>query len=123
MPGIVEIYRQIETIQDVAVDRAMAAALPTADPDGLGRMVHLLLERNRPDGVIGLILHYHLLAPPLQRIIEHQAAHLFRPLREAAGRADSTGPANAIRIIQASATTRLAYLVCEKLRARSGSAS
>ena len=116
MSSIADIYRKIETIQDVSVDRAMAAALPTSDPVDRVRMVLLLLKRNRPDGVIGLILHYHLLVPQLQRIIEQQAAHLFRPLREAAGRADSIGAANAIRIIQASASTRLAYLVCEKLR-------
>ncbi|MEX0653093.1 MAG: HEAT repeat domain-containing protein [Phycisphaeraceae bacterium] len=110
------LYHHIQTLADPSVDRAMAAALPTADTPAIRRIAPLLLERDHPEGTLGLVMQYHRLPADLQaRVVDH-VPRLFRPLREAAGRRQGHGPANVIALVQRARNTRLAYLVSEQLR-------
>ena len=81
MPDLATFYRRIESLEDPSVDRAMAAALPTAEHGAQRLLVPALLRRNRTEGTTGLILNYHLLPDDLQQAIDLQAADLFGPLR------------------------------------------
>jgi len=118
MGTIRDIYRHLRTLNDPWVDRAMAAALPTADPMSVQLIALTLLERQHPEGTLALILRYHLLPADIQQMIVNQVADLYRPLREAAGRNDSQARLNAIEIIRLSRAMRLAYLLTEMLRRR-----
>lgn len=115
MAGLATVYHALRDIADPSVDEAMAAALPTATGRSLHLMARTLLQRHQPAGLLGLILSYHRLPPQVQRDMIVHAGDLFRPLREAAGLPATQGPANALHIIRAAASTRLAYLVTEQL--------
>ncbi|HEX7010155.1 MAG TPA: hypothetical protein VF184_09240, partial [Phycisphaeraceae bacterium] len=116
MSKIYNIYRRIRGISDPAVDRSMAAALPTADARAVRLLALLLLQRRDPDGLTGLVLNYHHLPQDIQHTIAGHTSDLFRALRQAASRRDTQGPANAVQIIRRSLDTRLAYLVAQQLR-------
>lgn len=116
MPYSSDIISALDGIVDPTVDRAMAAALPTAGPEDLVSLANTLIQRGHPDGLLGLILHFHVLPDPLQRRIIEMSSELFRPLRQAVGHSQTQGPANTIRIVQESLATRMAYLVGEQLR-------
>lgn len=116
MAGLATIYRSIRELDDPAVDAALAAALPTARGRALKIIALTLLDRHRPEGLLGLILSYHRLGPDARRHLVAHAQDLFRPLREAVATNGDEGPANAIEIIRASLATRLAYLVTDQLR-------
>lgn len=116
MTAIEKILCAVEEINDPVVDRAMVAALPSADPHSIHQLTRSLLDRQHPEGTLGLILQYHLLPKHAQRAIVKQANSLFRPLRCAISRGHSEAPANAIRIITEAQCNRLAYLVSEQLR-------
>jgi HEAT repeat protein len=94
----------------------MAAALPTADAAAVRLMALTLLERRRPAGLIGLVVHYHLLPEDVQALVIGQTNDLFRSIREAASLETGPGPSNALRIIRRSLATKLTYLVTEQLR-------
>lgn len=117
MPNAAMIFDELARIDDPSVDRALAAALPTADPDARRRIVPLLLERDRPDGCVGLVLHRHLLEPDLQREVDRHTVALWRAVRLATRQRQTQGPANAVRMVRASLAAGLAYLVTEQLRA------
>lgn len=122
MPKIHQIYKQLQRMEDVAVDRAMIAALPTADRLPRRLMALLLLHRRHPDGLLGLVLHFHLFAPDIQHTIASHAGEMFRPIRRAAGMRQTHGPLNAIQIIHRSLSARLAYLAADQLRTGSSEA-
>ncbi|MEX0887137.1 MAG: HEAT repeat domain-containing protein [Phycisphaeraceae bacterium] len=111
-----QVFEQIEAMGDVTVDRALAAALPTADRAALGRIARLVLKRGEPVGTIGLVLHFHRLPEATQREVVAHVPELYRPLREASSRTRSEGPANVIEIVHRSANPHLAYLVADQLR-------
>lgn len=116
MPRIQAIYHQLQGIRDPTVDRAMAAALPTADRLAVRLIALRLLQRRHPEGLLGLILHYHTLPREVrQQVVEH-VDDLFRALREATARPGTAGPANAIEVIRRALRPRLAYLVTDQLR-------
>ncbi len=111
-----QLYEHLETIRDVSVDRALAAALPTADAAALTRIARLLLTRGEPAGTIGLVLHFHRLPRALQQEVVAHVPALYRPLREAAGRTRGEGPANVVEIVHRAADAHLTYLVADQLR-------
>ncbi|MEM1213011.1 MAG: HEAT repeat domain-containing protein [Planctomycetota bacterium] len=137
MPAaVLSVLKQLTGANHTAVDRAIAAALPTADPDEARHLARALLDRKRPPGLLGLVLFFHLLPEDTQHQIIDHAPHLDRALREAAAtpstkasgpsKTNSTapatagkppqGPANALTIIQAANAPAMAYLVIETLR-------
>ena len=116
MAKVHHIYKQLQRIEDTTVDRAMTAALPTADRLALRLMGLTLLHRRHPEGLLGLVLHYHQLPPDTQHTVADHAGELFRPLREAAEMPHTHGPLNAIHIIHRSLSAKLAYLVSDQLR-------
>jgi hypothetical protein len=118
MSRLYDIYQRLRSIQDSSVDRAMAAALPTADPLAAKMITLNLLEREHPEGTASLVLYYDRLLPDIQARVIRLAPQWYRPLREAAGRKDIHGPANAIRIIVEAKIARLAYLITEQLHHR-----
>ena len=118
MSRLYDIYQRLRSIQDPSVDRAMAAALPTADPLAVKMITLNLLEREHPEGTASLVLHYDQLLPDIQARVIRLAPKWYRPLREAAGRKGTHGPANAIRIIVEAKIARLAYLITEQLHHR-----
>lgn len=122
MAKVHQIYRQLQRLEDVTVDRAMVAALPTADRLALRLMGLLLLHRRHPDGLLGLVMHFHLFSPDIQHIIASHARDMFRPLRQAAATTHGHGPLNAIQIIHRSLNARLAYLASDQLRTGSSEA-
>jgi len=115
MSRLASIFRALSPLSDVAVDRALASALPTADPGALGMLVQTLLQRERHEGTLALVEQFHKLPPELQEAVVAHAEVLYRPLREAISRGGTDAAANAIQIIQRSHTLRLAYLVHEQL--------
>jgi hypothetical protein len=116
MAGLHDIYQRLGRLSDPSVDAAVVAALPSADPESLRLATHFLLERGRPDGLIGIVLEFHRLPDDLQMLVVNQASELYRPLREAAGRRTSHGPANVVRIVARARAVKLAYLVGDQLR-------
>lgn len=116
MSKIKQLYRVLQSIDDPTVDRAMAAALPTADHLSKQLMGLLLLQRKQPQSLTALILEYHQLPADLQQNLIRHAADLFRPIREAAGMPHTQGPANAVTLIKQARQSRLAYLVAAQLR-------
>jgi hypothetical protein len=115
MPQIRKIYRRLRTIDDPSVDRAMAAALTTADPQAVQLITLSLLERDRPEGTVSLVTHFHKLPENLQQTVVRQIQDLYRPLRENAGMNHTQARLNVVRIIQQAHATRLAYLVIGQL--------
>ncbi len=116
MSRIRQIYRLLRSIDDTAVDRAMATALPSADPMAVQLITLSLLERQHPDGMIALVMHFHILPPELQQTVVRHVQDLYRPLREAAGMGSAQGRSNVVQIIRQGRATRLAYLVIAQLR-------
>lgn len=116
MAKVQQIYKQLQRTEDVTVDRAMTAALPTADRFALRLIALMLLKRKHPDGLLGLVLHHHLLPSDIQHTVANHAGELFTPLRKAAGMGHTHGPLNAIQIIHRSLSARLAYLASDQLR-------
>ncbi len=116
MARIHDLYQLLQTVGDTSVDRAMAAALPTADPLAAQLIVLLLLQRQQPEDQIAVVLHFHRLPDEIQATVIHHAAKLYRPLREASTHTNSDGPANVVAIVRRSGLTKLAYLVADLLR-------
>jgi len=118
MSRVREVYKQLRNVDDPAVDRAMAAALPTADPKAVHIIALSLLERQRPEGLLPLVERYHLMPEQIRMTIVRHVADLYRPLREAASGGDRRARLNVIEIIGLARATRLAYLLTEQLRHR-----
>ena len=66
-----------------AVDRAVASAWATADPEGRGRLIQLLLKRGQTASLVTLIRHYGDLEPATRDDLARQLGQLHRPLRKA----------------------------------------
>ena len=116
MAPALKLLTRLRRIRDAIIDRAMAAALPSCDPVTARHLAESILERGKPEGTLGLVLHFAHLPRDVQTLVIERAAQLYRPLREAAGRHKSEGPRNMLRIVREARSTRLAYLVEEQLR-------
>lgn len=116
MAKLKRIYEYLQALGDASVDRAIAQALPTADPATLGPMALILLQRRQTDGGLAIVENYHRLPPAIRHTVLQHAPELTKPLRIAIGNHKSAGPANAIHIIRRSASVRLAYLIADQLR-------
>lgn len=113
---LASLFALVAGLRDPAVDRALAAALPTADAASLDRITRLILERGRAEGLVGLVREFHRLPRSARAEVTARAFDLFRPLREAMAGDDESAQLNAIGIIRESLAARLAYLVADKLR-------
>jgi len=92
MTGIRRVFRRLRKLDDPAVDRAMAAALPSADHESARLITFMLLERAEPDGLLALVMGFDKLPPEAQAaVIKHAAA-----LDRATGRAWSTACTSAM---------------------------
>lgn len=118
MPHLHDIYRRLQSIADVSVDQAMAAALPTADPEAVRLIVQSLLSRQKPEGLTSLVRYFDQLPYDIQEEIVRRAPTWDQPLREVAARRNPSGPANVIRIVVLAKACHLAYLMTEQLRHR-----
>ena len=116
MPGPHDLYQRLRAIRDTSVDRAMAAALPTADPRAKRLIALSLLERKHAGSGVALVLNYHQLDEDTQHAVVRQVEDLYRPMREAVGSTDQQAWSNVIEIVRLSRSARLAYLVTEQLR-------
>ncbi len=116
MVKLKRIYEYLQALGDASVDRAIAQALPTADPATLGPMALILLQRRQTDGGLAIVENYHRLPPAVRQTVLQHAPELTRALRIAMGNHKTAGPANAIHIIRRSASVRLAYLIADQLR-------
>jgi len=110
------LFERVRRVRDTIVDRAMAAALPTCDTRAARQITEALLERGKPEGMLGVVLHYHHLPREVQTQVVDHASQLDRPIREAVGKTHTHGPANAMRILRESGAARLAYLAEQQLR-------
>ncbi|QQE10509.1 HEAT repeat domain-containing protein [Planctomycetota bacterium] len=110
------IMEAVVGIDDVVVDRALAASLGTASGDELVGVCHTILRRRKGEGVLGLILYYHRLPGEVREQVLGMVDRLFTPLRQAASRRNTDGPANVLEIIRRAKATKLSYLVGEQLR-------
>ncbi|MEX2672058.1 MAG: HEAT repeat domain-containing protein, partial [Phycisphaeraceae bacterium] len=115
MTKLKRIYRLIRPIADPIVDRAMAEALPTADPEAQQLLVLSLLERRDETARMGLVQHLHLLSPQLQQLIVSQAHRLDAVLRAAAEQGEPTTRLNVVDMVTRAQTFRLAYLMSAQL--------
>jgi HEAT repeat protein len=111
-----EIFKHLQGIEDTCVDRAMAQALPTADPEALKLMGLMLLQRRQVHGTIALVEQFHRLPEPIRQTVLQHAPQLTRALRIAMDNKKSAGPTNAVHIIQRSGLVRQAYLIADQLR-------
>ncbi|QDU32512.1 HEAT repeat protein [Poriferisphaera corsica] len=110
------VMEAVQGVEDVVVDRAMAAALGTASGDELMVLCNEILKRRRGEGILGMILYYHRLPDVMKGRILGMVNRLFTPLRQAASRRNTEGPANVLDIVREAKATRLSYLVGEQLR-------
>lgn len=119
MPGLSAIFRAVTASRNPAVDRALAAALPTSRGASLTAIVRAILDRGDPAGQRRLVLQFHALPPEAQRNVAADAGLLARAIREAIARRSAEGAqgaANAVEIVRRSRSAKLAYLVLEHLR-------
>jgi HEAT repeat protein len=116
MAAIYDIFRRALALRDEAVDRAMAAALPTAEPRAKQLIGLSLLQRNRPVGTRALVTYFDRLPDSVQAAITDRAGELARPLREASQHGSAGEQTNALTIVERAQATRLAYLVAGRLR-------
>ncbi len=116
MVKLQQIHSFLRAKPDPCIDLAFAQALPTADPESLGPMAQVLLDRRQTQGCLALIEQYHRLPEQTRQAVLLEAPELTRALRQAMSNHKGTGPANALHIIHQSASVRLAYLIPDLLR-------
>lgn len=109
------ILAQLTTSRNLAVERAIEAALAGASPAEQHELAEVLLQRNHRLGWVALIRAFNTLDEPLRRKLVARPRDLFGPLAETMQ--DSEGPAreNVIAIVRQCADARLVYLLAEAL--------
>ncbi len=105
------ILRRMCLADDPVVDRALAEALPTADAPTRRALVATLLERAHPAGLAGLIVHFHILDEPAQRLVVTQVDRLDDSLRLAADDPQVQTRLNVAEIVDRAGQEWLAYLL------------
>ncbi|MFI4861391.1 MAG: HEAT repeat domain-containing protein [Phycisphaerales bacterium JB063] len=98
------------------IDQALSEALRSANPDELGPLSQAVLQRDRPDRSVGLILRFHELPAEARHTIVERAEELASAVRRAATRHGQQGAKNALTLIERAASTRMAYLVTALMR-------
>jgi hypothetical protein len=109
------ILAQLTASRNLAVERAIAAALSGATSAEQHELADVLLQRNHRSGWVALIRAFNTLDEPLRRKLVARPRDLFGPLAETMQ--DSEGPAreNVIAIVRQCADARLVYLLAESL--------
>lgn len=110
------IFRLIQGQADPAIDRALAAALPTCSAASAGRVVDALLERRGRPAARALIDQFHRLPEPARKRVLAAAGGLGGPLRHAAAAARTPAAGNAVALIVEARLWSLAYLITDVLR-------
>lgn len=109
------ILQSLKASKNLAVEPAVAMALPHAPPAEQDALADVLIERNHRAGWVALIRSFDQLHEGLQRRILDRPRDLFAPLADTMD--DPTGNArgNVIRIVRQVADTKLIYLLAEAL--------
>lgn len=116
------IFRLFESISDPSVDQAMAAALPTADPQTAMTLTQSLLSRHHGISQTALIRYFHQLDASIQQLIIDEAPSFGRMLRHLTQHGQVQEQLNVVQIVTASDDPKLCYLLADLLRyGRSGS--
>ncbi len=118
MARILDVYRRLRSVTDVTVDQAMAAALPTADPQAVRLIALTLLARQHAEGHAALVYHFDQFPVDIQSAIVNSASRWDASLRRASAQKSHRAPANVVRIVAAAKAAHLAYLITEQLRHR-----
>ncbi|XAM00513.1 HEAT repeat domain-containing protein [Phycisphaeraceae bacterium D3-23] len=98
------------------IDQALSEALRAAHADEVGPLAQAVLQRDRPDRSVGLILRYHELPLALKHTLVERAEDLASAIRRAATRYGKQGATNALTLIERASSTRMAYLVTAMMR-------
>ncbi len=115
LPSHPLILTHLVGIASTSVDRALAAALPTADLVSVRHIAHLILQRGDPPSLVSLIMYFDQLSDELQDELIGSVTELYGPMRQAVQVHDGRGPANVVEIIRRARAGRLAYLVLDQL--------
>ena len=115
MSRLLEIYEELKSINDHTVDQALAAALPSADPQAAQLICQQLLERDHAQGSVALVEQFHRLPAEIQASMIQRVDRLYGPLRKAANLKDAQPAMNVIQIVDHARAGRLTYLVVEQL--------
>jgi len=110
------IFRLIKGQADPAIDRALAAALPTCAPDSAGPIIEALLARRKRPGARALVDQYHRLPEDARDRVRAAASGLGGHLRHAAAASRTPAAANAVALIVEARLWSLCYLVTDVLR-------
>lgn len=116
MARIADILPAILSHKSALIDQALSEALRHARPDEAGALAQAVLQRDRPDRSVGLILRYHELPEETRHAIVERAEELSSAIRRAGTRHGEQGAVNALTLIEQSASTRMAYLVTALIR-------
>jgi hypothetical protein len=113
--AVIKIYKQILAMRSSLADKAIVAALPTADAESLDQLAQLLFERGKAAGVIGLIQHLDKMPKWVGARLVDQAGTLAVGLREALRHKELQVQRAALSIILESQDSRLVHLVVDFL--------
>lgn len=111
---------EIARITDPLADRAMAAALPTADPATRAQIVALLLRRGSTDGLAGLIEHFDGLSEADRERVLASASQLGEACQRVADAGSARGRLNMVDIVVQGPLPRLGYLLAGQLKSDEG---
>jgi HEAT repeat protein len=100
---------------NLAVERAVEAALAACAPAEQRDLAEVLLTRNRRSGWVALIRAFDRLDESIQQKLLARPRDLFGPLAETMQDVDGPARANVIAIVQRCADARLVYLLAESL--------
>lgn len=110
-----QILSKLQPLDTPSVDKALAAALPTAGPSQSAQIARTLLDRNLEEGKLGLVRHFHRLPQQCQQAIIDNIDRFYGAMRQACQLRPSEAPRNVTQIIELSGCTRLAYLIGDQL--------
>jgi hypothetical protein len=110
------IFQALIASDNLAADDALVAALAEAEPHEQPPIVEAILHRDRPAGLVGLVVWYHRLTDVLQDSIVAIADRLYGALRDACSYEAPQVRLNIVSIIAAARRWRLAYLLASLLR-------
>ncbi|MEM9414401.1 MAG: HEAT repeat domain-containing protein [Planctomycetota bacterium] len=116
MPRLHDILPSLLGHKSPLIDQALSEALRAAHAEELGPLAQAVLQRDRPDRSVGLILRFHELPSEQRHTLVERAEELASAIRRAATRFGPQGAKNALAIIEQAASTRMAYLVTALIR-------
>lgn len=111
-----QIFAMLRKMTDPSVDLAMAAALPTADPDTAVKLVESLLARQHATSQMALVRCFDQLPESTRQLIIDQAPRLGRVLRHFTQHGQTQDQLNVVQIVGASQDPKLCYLLADLLR-------